>query len=106
MSRVPEKTPFISTRSKCTTETEPAGAVHVSGAAEDVVPPDGGLVITGAAGTSISKVVVDGDRRRATTVVAEVPWQAIGIRNESGTSFVKPTTQSNVTAEPGWAAGK
>src|SRR3954464_15854049 len=58
--------------------------------------------VTGGAGTSMSKVVVDGERRRATTVVAEaVVGQVAGTRNERGTSFVKPTVMSNVTAEPG-----
>src|SRR3954464_4010325 len=100
-SRLPETNPSLSTRSKWSTEIEPSGAVQASGAAADGVPPESGFVISGGAGMSISKVVVDGERLRATTVVAELGGQIVWIRNESGTSDVNPTIESSAVAIPG-----
>src|SRR3954464_286482 len=100
-SRLPETNPSLSTRSKWSTEIEPSGAVQASGAAADGVPPESGFVIRGGAGMSISKVVVDGERLRATTVVAELGGQIVRIRNDRGTSDVNPTIEASAGAQPG-----
>src|SRR5438067_567344 len=110
-SRVREMKPLLSSRSKWSTEIEPSGAVQASGEAEDAGLPKAGLVITGGAGTSTSKTVVDGERRRgrrrATELVAELDRQVVEIRNDSLTSFVNPMIESTVTPEvPGTTGAK